>query len=236
MRIRLLVILFSISTLFVFVEWKTADTVNKVSSDISLSKKKKKKKKKKKNGSKKTTKKPENARDSAAIKKRQAKRDKNLRKVLDKREKQQKQMAKASADAHKPFDGCDSSKIIRTSQDTQILAKYIKIYRTLGGVCYIMHLQDMAKIVQDSVGLYSVQIKPSNDPRAPAAWQTFLFCPIGKPNGQVMLLSPEGDTLQIANYQDEKKTGLMTWFKKGKGVIYQEKYANDERVWVRKEE
>jgi hypothetical protein len=239
-KIRLLLILFSLSTIFLFVEWKTADTSGRdISSTASLLKKKKKKKKKKKtkkkNGTK-ATKKPVSARDSAAYKKREAKREKNLNKVLDKKAKKQKKLDKASEEAHKPFDDCDSTRLVRTSQDTQLLVKYIKIYRSLGGVCYILHLQDMAKLHQDSVGIYSVQIRPSTDPRAPAAWQTYLYCPIGKPNGKITLISPEGDTLQTCYYQDEKKSGLMTYYKKGKGIIYVEKYVNDEKVWVKKED
>jgi len=148
----------------------------------------------------------------------------------------EKKEDKKTAKENQPLDKCDSSKLVRTSKDTAILIKYIRIYRTLGGVCYILHLQDMAKLHQDSVDVYSVTIKPSSDPRAPAAWQTYLYCPIGKPDGEVLLLSPEGDTVQVAFYKDEKKNGLVTYFKKGKGIIYQEKYANDEKVWERKPE
>ncbi len=245
MKIRLLIALFSISTLLFFVGWKTVDASGKTSSSLTMLQKKKIKRKKKKKTSpkKKSTekeKKPPSPRDSAQVKKREAKREKNLNKLLSKKGKEMKKSDKKTAEiekeAKKPYDKCDSTKLVRTSSDSAILVKYIRIYRTLGGVCYIMHLQEMAKLHEDTVGVYTVHIEPSKDPRAAEAWQTYLYCPIGKPNGEVLLLSPTGDTVQVAFYMNEKKTGLMSWFKKGKGIIYQEKYANDEKVWERKEE
>jgi hypothetical protein len=58
-----------------------------------------------------------------------------------------------------------------------------------------------------------------------------LFCPIGKPNGTIALRSIEGDTIQMCSYLNEKKNGIMYFLKKNKGVIYQEKYVNDVKVW-----
>ncbi|HEU4717223.1 MAG TPA: hypothetical protein VFU15_05300, partial [Bacteroidia bacterium] len=156
-------------------------------------------------------------------------RQKSLDRIAKDREKKDKQRAKAKAKELNQYDDCDSTKIVRTSKDTAILVKYIRIYRTLGGACYILHLQRMAKLEKTADGFYSVQMKESSDPRAPADWQTYLYCPIGKPNGLVALTSPAGDTVQTCQYQDEKKNGDMIWYKKGKGAIHQEIYTNDVR-------
>jgi hypothetical protein len=243
-RIKLLflLIIFSAGT-FISFGWKENNSTQTGEKQVELIKKKKKKrkkpkkKKKKSNTTKKTSKKQ--PLDSAQIAKQKKKADKrhekNKSKLDKKQEKKAKELAKSQAD-RKTFDKCDSADVVRTSQDTLLLAKYIKIYRSLGGVCYIIHLQKMADLEQTSEGFYSVQIESSKDPRAPAAWQTYLYCPIGKPNGTVALLSPEGDTVQMCTYANEKKNGVMYYVKKGKGVIYKEKYVDDVKIWEKKED
>lgn len=196
-------------------------------------KQKKKKPTKAKNGTKKT---PQDSAKLAKKKKKADKRhDRNLGKLNKKKEKKAKEVVKAQED-RKDYTKCDSADVVRTSQDTVLLAKYMKIYRSLGGICYIMHLQDMADLKQTSETNYYVQVKESKDPRAPAAWQTFLYCPIGKPNGTIALLSPQGDTIQMCTYQNEMKNGVMYYLQKGKGVVYKEKYVNDIKIWEKKEE
>ncbi len=242
MKLRIFLLLFSLSTIFCFVEWKSADIAHQISSssEIAIKKKKKRKKPKKKKPVKKkkrATKKIPTAKDSARtvrVKKRAQKRiDRNLGKLDKKKDKKAKTVKKAQDD-RKTFDKCDSADVLRTSQDTALLAKYIKIYRSLGGICYIIHLQDMADLQKTADGFYSVQITNSKDPRAPAAWQTYLFCPIGKPNGTIALMNPEGDTIQMCTYTNEKKNGVMYYVKKGKGVIYKEKFVDDIKIWEKK--
>ncbi len=244
MRIKFLLLIFSLSTIFCFVEWKSADASHSASSSIenSIKKKKKRKKPKKQKPKKKKkikTKKQTTARDSVKaekIKKRNQKRiDRNLEKLDKKKEKKEK-IKKKAQDDRKTFDKCDSTDVIRTSQDTLLLAKYIKIYRSLGGICYILHLQKMAELEKTADGFYSVQITNSKDPRAPAAWQTYLYCPIGKPNGTIALMNPEGDTIQMCSYANEMKNGMMYYVQKGKGVVYKEKYVNDIKIWEKKPE
>jgi hypothetical protein len=240
MRFRFIFILLLSTVMLFSFQWRNLSSASARSTSEETMKKKRKKKpkkKKKKKPSKKTTvKKTDPRKDSIAKAKQTAKQDKKLNKLLDQKEKQKTAAEKAKTKENQKYDKCDSADVVRTSKDTLILAKYIKIYHSLGGVCYIIHLQKMAKIELDSAGFYSVEIKPSNDPRAPADWQTYLYCPIGKPNGRVLLRSPEGDTVQIAYYQDERKTGISSWYKKGKGVIHQERFVNDEKVWVKDEE
>ncbi len=240
MKFRLLILVFlTLGILFSF-QWKSGGTARSGASQVEVMKKKKKRKKPKKKKPrkvKKTTKKsPQDSAKLAKKKKKADKRhDKNLGKLNKKKEKKAKEVVKAQED-RKTFDKCDSADVVRTSQDTFLLAKYIKIYRSLGGICYIMHLQDMADLEQTSDGFYYVQIKESKDPRAPAAWQTYLYCPIGKPNGTIALLSPQGDTIQMCTYLNEKKQGMMYYVKKDKGVVYKEKYNEDNKVWEKKEE
>ncbi|CAN5838200.1 hypothetical protein BH11BAC7_BH11BAC7_27710 [soil metagenome] len=223
-------------------QWKSGGSVRSGASQVELMKKKKKRKKPKKAKKKKakvkssSKKSPEDSAKLAKKKRRADKRhDRNLAKLNKKKEKKAKEVVKAQED-RKDYSKCDSTDVVRTSQDTLILAKYMKIYRSLGGICYILHLQEMAKLKQTSDGFYYVQVKDSKDPRAPAAWQTFLYCPIGKPNGTIALLSPLGDTIQMCTYLNEKKQGMMYYVKKGKGVIYKEKYNEDNKVWEKKEE
>jgi hypothetical protein len=228
-------VFFSIATIFCFVEWKSADASRPASSLSEELLKPKKKKKKKSNATKKTSKKAPV--DSAKVAKEKAKAEKrhsrNQSKLDKEREKKAKEKIKAQED-RTAYTKCDSSDVKRTSQDTVLLAKYIKIYRTLGGICYIIHLQKMADLEKTSDGFYSVQIENSKDPRAPAAWQTYLYCPIGKPDGTIALLDPLGDTIQMCTYAHEKKNGMMFYVKKGKGVIYKEKYVDDIKVWEKK--
>lgn len=246
MRIRFFLLLFSLSTIFCCVEWKCADVSNSISSTIkNVIKKKKKKKRKKVKKPKppkkkkiKTKKKPTSKDTVRAAKKKkrdQKQIDKALNKLDKKKEKKAKKKKKAQDD-RKTFDKCDSASVLRTSQDTALLAKYIKIYKSLGGICYIIHLQKMAELEQSAEGFFTVQITKSKDPRAPAAWQTYLYCPIGKPNGTIALINPEGDTIQLCTYLNEKKNGMMYYVQKGKGVVYKEKYVNDIKIWEKKPE
>ncbi|CAN5326929.1 hypothetical protein BH09BAC5_BH09BAC5_29510 [soil metagenome] len=243
MKVRLFVLIVFLSGILFSFTW-TGNTGATHSTDshqteILKKKKKKKRKKPKKQKEKKKKVKKKKTDDSAkrAKKKRKAdkRHEKNQGKLDKKNEKKAKEIQKAQDD-RKEYTKCDSADVIRTSQDTAILVKYIKIYRSLGGVCYIIHLQKMAKLINTSDGFYSVQMKESKDPRAPAAWQTYLYCPIGKPNGTIALLDPLGDTIQMCSYLNEKKEGMMYYVKKGKGVIYKEKYAADNKVWEKKED
>ena len=243
MRSRLLIILLlTMGILFSF-QWKSGGSARSGASQVELLKKKKKRKKPKKPKKKKAKKSKSSAKkspeDSAKLAKKKKKADKrhdrNLGKLNKQKEKKAKVVQKAQED-RKTYDKCDSTDVVRTSQDTLILVKYMKIYRSLGGICYILHLQKMAKLKETSDGFYYVQVENSKDPRAPAAWQTYLYCPIGKPNGTIALLSPEGDTIQMCTYLNEKKQGMMYYVKKGKGVVYKEKYNEDNKVWEKKEE
>jgi hypothetical protein len=242
MKFRLLIVLFLATGILFSFQWGNRISARSGAAQAETMKKKKKrkkpkKKKKKSNTTKKTSKKaPVDSAKLAKQKKKTDKRhDKNLGKLEKKKEKKAKTIEKAQED-RKDFTKCDSADVKRTSQDTMLLAKYIKIYRSLGGICYIIHLQDMARLEQTSDGFYTVQIRESKDPRAPAAWQTYLYCPIGKPNGTIALLDPLGDTIQMCTYLNEKKQGMMYYVKKGKGVVYKEKYNEDNKVWEKKED
>ena len=124
--------------------------------------------------------------------------------------------------------GCDTAKLLRTSQDKAILDKYIKIYNHLGGLCYIIQMQHEARLKQTSDSTYSVKINDKGDPKLREMYQTFLFCPIGKPNGKVALVMPKGDTVQLCTYKNEMKNGLMVWYSKNK-IVYWLKFINDQQ-------
>lgn len=231
MRFRSIFILLLVAGIALSVQWRPGPSSQQHSTEQTGGKKKKKKKKKAKEKSPKKIEK-EKAKAKKKQDKKQAKMDARKQKLIDERAKKREELAKEREKGRRVYDKCDSTDIVRTSNDSLILIKYMKIYHSLGGLCYILHLQQMADIEKTSDGFYSVQMKPSKDPRAPADWQTFLYCPIGKPDGMVALTSPAGDTVQVCSYAGEKKNGLMSYIKKGKGVFYQERYTNDEKVWV----
>jgi hypothetical protein len=125
--------------------------------------------------------------------------------------------------------GCDTAKLVRTSSDSMILKKYQKVYSRMGGVCYIIHLQELAKVKKVSDSTYNVKVKESNTAEARADWSTYLFCPIGKPNGTVTLLAANGDTVQQCTYKDERKNGWMIWWKAKNEIMTAVKFTNDEQ-------
>jgi hypothetical protein len=130
---------------------------------------------------------------------------------------------------------CDTNKIRRTSNDTILLMKYKKVYRNFGGLCYVLHLQQLGKIKKSSDSTYYVKMGATGDKQIRLDWQTYLYCPIGKPNGLVVLINPDGDTIQACNYFNEMKHGTMSWFQKKKGIVHQEIYENDEKKYKPKE-
>jgi ATP-dependent 26S proteasome regulatory subunit len=228
-------------SLTVSVQWKSFGSEDSEQTE-SVKKKRKKAPKKKKAKKKKAKKQDDTKKKELSDKqkekekkkkeKRKKQQDKRVAQLHKERDKKNQKIAKEREQAHQVDTECDSTDVTRTSTDTLILKKYIKIYRSLGGICYILHLQDIGTPVKTSDGFYTVMMKQSKDPRAAADWQTYLYCPIGKPDGMVALRSPEGDTVQICSYVAEKKHGMMTYYKKGQGIFYQEKFANDEKVWV----
>lgn len=141
--------------------------------------------------------------------------------------------AKSKTKKEKP--PCDTNKIRRTSNDTALLMKYKKVYRHFGGLCYVLHLQQLGKIKKSSDSTFYVKMGATNDKQIRLDWQTYLYCPIGKPNGLVVLINPDGDTIQACNYFNEMKHGTMSWFQRKKGIVHQEIYENDEKKYKPKE-
>lgn len=241
MKSRFLVSLLLVIGIFLSFNWADSAAARSNSSVQEMAKKKKKKnktkkpKKKKKSSSSKTKEEDPKkvAKEKERAKKEKEKRDKKhekkTQKLLAEREKDKAKKEKERNKNRRDYTKCDSTDIKRTSKDSLILIKYMKVYRGLGGLCYILHLQEMARLEKTSDGHYTVEMKPSNDPRAPADWQTYLYCPIGKPDGLVALVSPVGDTVQTCNYLSEKKEGMMTYYK-NKKIKYEEKYVNDEKI------
>ena len=91
---------------------------------------------------------------------------------------------------------CDPKSLTRTSADSMILKKYVAIYKNLGGVCYIRHLQKMGKLEKTDEGKYTVYLGKSKNANDRMAWSTYMYCPIGKPDGSVALVQETGDTIQ----------------------------------------
>lgn len=90
---------------------------------------------------------------------------------------------------------CDPKSLTRTSADSMILKKYVAIYKNLGGVCYIKQLQKMGKLEKTDEGKYTVFLGKSKDANDRMAWSTYMYCPIGKPDGSVALVQETGDTI-----------------------------------------
>lgn len=172
----------------------------------------------------------EKAKEKRAEEKKQAKRDKQVAKVQAAREKKNKKIAKQRDKDNPKYTDCKPSQVVRTSTDSLQLAKYIKIYQSLGGICYIIHLQKMAKLVKTADGAHYVTMEANPDRRESINWKTYLFCPIGKPDGTVALCSPKGDTLQLCSYQGEKKSGAMNYYRVDGKVVHREEYVNDRKV------
>lgn len=239
MKFRFLITLLLAAGICLSIQWTDSTSSRTDLSGQELVKKKKKKKtkkpKKKKAGSskekKEDPKKAEKAKAKAKKKKekRTAQQEKKARKLIAERDKKRADQKKEQEKNRGDYSKCDSTDIVRSSKDSLILIKYMRVYKSLGGICYIIHLQEMGRLEKTADGFYSVQMRPSKDPRAPADWQTYLFCPIGKPDGLVALTSPAGDTIQTCNYVGEKKEGMMTYYK-NKKVFYVEKYTNDNKI------
>lgn len=124
---------------------------------------------------------------------------------------------------------CNPKDLDRSSEDSVILKKYVELYKDLGGVCYIKKLQDMGKLEKTDEGKYTVYLGKSKSPDDRMAWTTFMYCPIGKPDGAVALVIESGDTVQYCTYKNERKEGTMYWLKPRYGVVAQFVFVNDEK-------
>lgn len=238
MKTKFLLALLFVFSIGISLQWTGASAYADTHSAEMVKKKKKKKKKDKKPKKKKSKKQKEvdpkkeekrKAKEKKKKEKRKAEQEKQAQKLHEERVRKKEKLAKQQEKSRGDYSHCDSADVVRTSKDSLLLAKYIKVYRGLGGICYIIHLQEMGRLENTSEGHYYVEMRASKDPRAPADWQTYLYCPIGKPNGLVALVSPVGDTIQTCTYQNEMKEGVMRYYK-NKKVFYEEKYVSDNKV------
>lgn len=140
-----------------------------------------------------------------------------------------KKKKKKEKQKKKPKSNCDAKVLKRTSQDSLILKKYVALYKDLGGVCYIKKLQDMGKLEKTDEGKYTVYLGKSKSPEDRMAWTTYMYCPIGKPDGSVALVQASGDTVQYCTYKNERKDGRMIWLKPRYGVVAMFVFVNDEK-------
>ncbi len=148
----------------------------------------------------------------------------SLMKKKKKKDKKKKKKKKKPAKSN-----CDPAKLARTSADTIILNKYVTLYKDLGGVCYIKKLQDMGELEKTGEGEYTVYLGKSKTPDDRMAWTTFMYCPIGKPDGCVALVQASGDTVQYCTYKNERKEGRMIWLKPRYGIVANFEFINDEK-------
>ena len=128
-----------------------------------------------------------------------------------------------------PKSNCDEKSLTRTSADSLILKKYVALYKDLGGVCYIKQLQQMGDIEKTGEGTFTVYLGKSKSPEDRVAWTTYMYCPIGKPDGSLALVQETGDTVQYCNYKSEMKQGMMLWLKPRYGVVAAFEFINDEK-------
>lgn len=124
---------------------------------------------------------------------------------------------------------CNAASLARTSADSVILNKYVTLYKELGGVCYIKKLQEMGDLEKTGEGQYTVYLGKSKTPDDRMAWTTYMYCPIGKPDGIVALVQESGDTVQYCTYKGEKKEGVMVWLKPRYGIVANFVFVNDEK-------
>lgn len=154
---------------------------------------------------------------------------------LAKKKKKKKDKKKKKKKKKAPKSNCNAASLDRTSADSLILKKYVALYKDLGGVCYIKKLQEMGDIEKTGTSemtgesLYTVYLGKSKTPDDRMAWTTFMFCPIGKPDGFIALVQPSGDTVQFCTYKNERKEGKMVWLKPRYGVIANFDFINDEK-------
>jgi len=142
------------------------------------------------------------------------------KKKKDKKKKKKKKPVKSN---------CDAGKLDRTSADSLILKKYVTLYKDLGGVCYIKKLQEMGELEKTGEGQYTVYLGKSKTPDDRMAWTTYMYCPIGKPDGSVALVQSSGDTVQYCTYKNERKEGFMIWLKPRYGIVATFQFINDEK-------
>lgn len=147
------------------------------------------------------------------------------KKKKDKKGKKGKKKKKKKA----PKSNCSESSLTRTSADSIILNKYVALYKDLGGVCYIRKLQQMGDIEKTGEGQYTVYLGKSKSPEDRMAWTTFMYCPIGKPDGSIALVQETGDTVQYCTYKNEMKNGFMYWLRPRYGVVAVFEFVNDEK-------
>lgn len=141
-----------------------------------------------------------------------------------------KKKKKKKAKKKKPAkSNCDASRLTRTSADSLILKKYVNLYKDLGGVCYIKKLQEMGDLEKTGENAYTVYLGKSKTPDDRMAWTTYMYCPIGKPDGCVALVQESGDTVQFCTYKNEMKNGQMVWLKPRYGVVAVFDFINDEK-------
>lgn len=149
--------------------------------------------------------------------------------VVAAKKKKKKKKDKKKKKKKAPKSNCDAKSLDRTSADSVILNKYVALYKDLGGVCYIKKLQDMGEMEKTGEGAYTVYLGKSKTPDDRMAWTTYMYCPIGKPDGSVALVIASGDTVQYCTYKNERKEGFMYWLKPRYGVIATFEFRNDER-------
>jgi hypothetical protein len=120
--------------------------------------------------------------------------------------------------------------VVRTSDNDNILKKYIAIYKCYGGERYIVTLQQKYKLKKVNDTIFQVIIKDKgrlvyeDEPE----WADFLWCPIGKPNGAIILIDGEGEKRREYNYKNEMLNGKVIWWNSDETILQESVYANDE--------
>jgi hypothetical protein len=106
-------------------------------------------------------------------------------------------------------------KIVRTSKDSNLLKGYIELYKHNGGELYIIMMQQKYKLTKEKDTVYKLVISPQDEAEVGKdhpEWNDFLYCPIGKTNGTIIVMNADGEKMQEWHYRSEKKEGLVYWF------------------------
>jgi hypothetical protein len=121
-------------------------------------------------------------------------------------------------------------KLIRTSQDSNLLKGYIELYKHNGGELYIIMMQQKYKLSKEKDTIYKLVISPQDEAETGKdhpEWNDFLYCPIGKTNGTIIVLNADGEKMQEWHYRNEKKEGFVYWYNTDNSISNTFVYKDD---------
>ena len=123
--------------------------------------------------------------------------------------------------------------IIRTSNNDSLLKRYVNNFRCCGGERYIVTLQQKFKLIKLNDTTYQIKIKDKGSLvyEDESDWEDFLWCPIGKPNGTIILIDGDDIKRREYNYKNEMKEGrIVIWNRDGTLLGREDIYNKDIKI------